>query len=311
MAQFGFFQYIRLKFVVSLIRLISWWKTPKPTFQLPSSIERHLMLIPSRDAGRFIKAWLYRPKIVTPEEGKRPILVNWHGSGFVLDGLGTDHHFCRRVVDVTRAFVLDADYRKSPETPFPGALDDVVDMLRWVGEQHWIFDVGRIAVSGFSAGGNLALVAASVLKEEYPNINIEIAVAMYPPVDLATDPRDKTVPKPINPIPARVAELFDECYTPDKETRTDPRVSPAFADPDLFSDRVLILTASGDTLAPEARRLGKNLVQGSRRVVNLEVRGVGHGFDKGCEEKSYEWRQREDAYKAVCRELYSAFHGGV
>ncbi|EEU33374.1 uncharacterized protein NECHADRAFT_89544 [Fusarium vanettenii 77-13-4] len=229
-----------------------------------------------------LKLSLYSPSANgTPSLAtKKPVVVNWHGSGFMLPSLGSDHDFYARIAKETGFVVLDADYRKGPE----------------VESRHQEFDLERVAISGFSAGANLALVASSCLKDSYPALKIQVTVAIYPPVDLSIDPEAKTVPHPIRPIPAAVARIFDACYIPDDSLRSDPRISPTFADPALFPEAVVILTCSGDTLAPEGNAMATKLQNGKRRVINQTLEGVGHAFDKGVREGTHEWEQRALAY---------------
>ncbi|UPL00516.1 hypothetical protein LCI18_011450 [Fusarium solani-melongenae] len=307
MAQINFFRYLLLKLAAVFLRLIMWWQQRKANLSLPTGLERKAIRIPSRDPARFIHGWLYSPFADgTPSLArKKPIVVNWHGSGFVLPNLGSDHDFCARVAKETGFAVLDVDYRKGPEVPFPGAVYDVEDTLKWVASQHQELDLERVAVTGFSAGANLALVASSSLKESYPTLKIQVAVAIYPPVDLSIDPEAKAVPHPIRPIPADVARIFDACYIPDNSLRSDPRISPTFADPTLFPEVVVILTCSGDTLSPEGNAMAAKLQNGKRRVINQTLEGVGHAFDKGVLEGTHEWEQRELAYSMAITELKS------
>lgn len=69
--------------------------------------------------------------------------------------------FCARVARETGHRVLDVQYRLAPEYPFPAALEDVEDAVNWVIKKAQDFDLSRFAISGFSAGGNLALATAS------------------------------------------------------------------------------------------------------------------------------------------------------
>ena len=85
-----------------------------------------------------------------------------------MPNLGQDHSFCEQIAREANVLVLDADYRKGPEHPFPGATEDVQDVLRWVQSQPRVFDLDHIALSGFSSGGNLALVASSELRRLMP-----------------------------------------------------------------------------------------------------------------------------------------------
>ncbi|KAI6779017.1 uncharacterized protein J7T54_004513 [Emericellopsis cladophorae] len=82
------------------------------------SCHRRAIRIPSRDLNRFIDAWIYYPPYRDPNVPS-PVVVNWHGSGFVIDNLGIDHAFCERIAREARVVVLDADCRKAPEHPFP------------------------------------------------------------------------------------------------------------------------------------------------------------------------------------------------
>ena len=144
--------------------------------------------IPTR--GGLLNAILYQPPTTTTTT-KTPILINWHGSGWVFPLLGTDALFLKRAAQECNIFVLDADYRKAPEYPFPLPLQDVEDVLRWVGSDsasELRIDAKRVAVSGFSAGAELALVASTVLRTTTLGeigVDIKGVVAFYPETDLS------------------------------------------------------------------------------------------------------------------------------
>ncbi|KAL6405754.1 esterase [Ilyonectria robusta] len=305
------FRYIQLKVAVAIIRFLLGWKqclAARRDIALGQDIGREKVSIRSRDLKRYIDGWLYYPpgySAASPPAAKLPILVNWHGSGYVVPSLGTDVAFCALVARSLGIFVLDADYRKSPETPFPGAICDVEDVLAWIEGQGDDFELTRVAVSGFSAGGALALVAASVLKKSRTQsmLQIPVVVAMYPPTDLSIAAEAKTVPNPQKIIPAPVARVICDCYVPDLATRKDPRVSPGLANPHDFPDTVAILTCSGDTLSPEANALASKLHDGKRKVVNITLEGVYHAFDKGCARETIEWKQRELAYSLAIKTI--------
>lgn len=306
-------RWLKIRFVVYLIRVLSGFRMrriAKQDLLVSDDITPRRIRIPSRDKGRYILGDLYYPpgtsSSSTPE--KKPVLVNWHGSGFVLPCLGSDRPFCARVARETGAIVLDADYRKAPENPFPAAVNDVEDTLRWVASQSEEFDASRIAVSGFSAGGNLALVASSSIRQELSSIGLQIPIvaALYPVTDISIDPATKTVPNPVRPIPANIAGLWDDAYTPDSAIRKDPRVSPSLAEPSAFPDTVVILTCEGDTLAPEAIALASRLEETNRTVVNKTFPNMPHAFDKGCKEGTKESEHRDVAYNLVIRSLKDA-----
>ncbi|KAF7551852.1 hypothetical protein G7Z17_g4696 [Cylindrodendrum hubeiense] len=311
MAEHGFFQYLRLKLIVSLFRFMTFRRRLagiEKDLAISDNPDRKLVQIPSRDTGRFIEAWLYSPPgSNTSPQAKKPVLINWHGSGFIFSNLSTDVAFCSRITRDTGALVLDADYRKGPEVPFPGAFHDVEDTLKWVASQPEHFDLQRVGVSGFSAGGTLALIAASSLRKQFVPLEISLVIAVYPGTDLAVDPATKTVPNPIRPIPAWAAAIFNDCYVPDVSLRTDPRVSPAFADPASFPATVAMITCEGDIFAPEGIKLAEKLVDGQRKVININIKGVRHGFNHAAEPGTNDWEQREYLHKVSIETVKEAF----
>lgn len=268
------------------------------------NVHHERILIPSRNPGRHLAADIYyHQSHLRSGTSKSPILINWHGSGFIFPLLGSDTLFCAQIARDTGITVLDVDYRKAPETPFPGPLEDAEDALAWVAAQPARFDLSCVAVSGFSAGADLALVIASTLRDAIADVTIQAAIAIYPVTDLSIPPETKTVPKPVKTHPLFLQHLFNDAYAPDKASRLDPRVSPGLADPAGFPDTVAIVTCEGDTFGPEGRALADKLVDGKRKVVNWTLKGVYHGFDKGCREGTWEWKQREVAYGLVVETL--------
>ncbi|GAB1320551.1 Versiconal hemiacetal acetate esterase [Madurella fahalii] len=306
----GFFTYLRLKVIAMLLRglLVVQGYVPLRRDRLLAQkipVHRERVRIPSRDPGRYIDAYLYHPPSLPV--GPAPVVVNWHGSGWVFPLLGSDELYCRQIAHDASIYVLDADYRKAPEHPYPGPLNDVEDALRWVGSQSSRFNVSRVALSGFSAGAHLALVAASALRESLAHLLTIVAiVAHYPETDLSVEPETKTVPTPIRPHPPAMLHFFHDAFVPDKSLRTDPKVSPSRADPAQFPQHVIMLTASGDIFSPEAVELTAKVDDGSRTVVVKTLEGVHHGFDKGAQRGTKEWAKREEAYEAVVKSLKDA-----
>ncbi|KAI1119571.1 alpha/beta-hydrolase [Nemania sp. NC0429] len=295
-------QYLYLKMVVTLLRMIitiSGRHRRIKALAPHDPQKRKSIKIPSRDQGRYIAADIYYPSTASQEP--LPVLVNWHGSGFIIPLFGSDALFCSRVAQEVGIAVLDADYRKGPETPFPGPLNDVEDVLLWIASQNQRFDSTRIGVSGFSAGGNLAIVAATMLRKKLAGIvDIPVVVSFYPLINLAAPPETKMVAEPVSPFPAWRLHLFNDCYAPNPSLRTDPAVSPYFADPDDFPGTVALVTCGGDVLRPETEELGEKLRRnnrGGRKIIEHVCEGVRHGFDNGViVDGSLEYVRREELY---------------
>lgn len=256
--------------------------------------------IPSREAGRTIKAHVYRSLSVAK---RSPVLINFHGSGFLLPLHGSDGPFCRQISRETEYTVLDVQYRLAPEHPFPAALNDVEDVVNWVLRQPTDFDLTKVAISGFSAGGNLALAASSTI---FPRDTFRAALAFYPVLDMYTKSSSKVSPDPKGkPIPPAIAGMFDRCYIPSQLDARDPRISPAYSSPDRFPDRILIVTAAGDNLAGEGEALAARIDKlPGRQVVCQRMQGCNHGWDKKAPEGTMAGDAKEKAYAMAVAMLW-------
>jgi acetyl esterase len=109
------------------------------------------------------------PRIYTPKgEGPFPLMVFFHGSGFVICDLDTHDGMCRNLCAGANCVVVSVDYRLAPEHKFPAAPDDCLAATRWGAENASALcgEAGRIMVAGDSAGGNLAAVTALRIRDE-------------------------------------------------------------------------------------------------------------------------------------------------
>lgn len=282
----SFVTYCYYKFLAVLLRTL---------MRLVNRISAHpdeVRHIPSREAGRTIKIHVYRAaKTSTPS----PVLLNFHGSGFLLPFHGSDDEFCRRVSRETKYTVLDVPYRLAPENPFPAALNDVEDAVNYALGRRNEFDLAHLSISGFSAGGNLALAASATL---FPPGTFRSLIAFYPALDLSVDAASKVAPDPrgrVIPIP--VARLFNRCYVPPNFDKRDPRISPRFAQLDRFPRRMLMITAEGDSLALEAEELAEKIeTQPGSYVVRQRMAGCNHAWDKRTQTGTPQESAKERAY---------------
>ena len=102
-----------------------------------------------------------------------------HGGGFVLGSVAAFDPVCRALANRAGAAVLSVEYRRAPETPFPGALEDCFAALEWLAARY-----GAVAVAGDSAGGNLAtVVARRSVEDGGPPLRFQLLA--YPMTDAA------------------------------------------------------------------------------------------------------------------------------
>lgn len=215
---------------------------------------------------------------------------------------GSDDEFALRMKNDTLYAVLDVQYRLAPEHPFPAAINDAEDVARWVLGRPKDYDISSISVSGFSAGGNLALgLSGHVL----PNNTFRNVLAFYPPVNIANRPNLKEAPDPSGrPIPPWVATLFNDCYTPPPIDRKSPAISPYYIDGDRFPNNVLLITCGTDNLAPEAEELAKKIesVPG-KYVVQRRMEKCDHAWDKSYKAGTAQEKAKDEAYDLAVKML--------
>ena len=126
-------------------------------------------------------------RIYTPQgHGPFPVLVFYHGGGWVICDLDTHDSLCRSLANRACCVVVSVDYRLAPEHKFPAAVEDACAAVQWVADNARRIggDPARIAVGGDSAGGNLATVAAIMARDHNgPRITYELLI--YPVTDLS------------------------------------------------------------------------------------------------------------------------------
>lgn len=131
-------------------------------------------------AEGLLAARLYVPRVLVSSGGGDPLLVFFHGGGFVTGSLDSHDAPCRVIAERAGVRVLSVDYRLAPEHPFPAAPQDCLAAYRWVvtHADELGADPTRLAVGGDSAGGNLAaLTAIAAAREGLP---LAFQMLVYP-----------------------------------------------------------------------------------------------------------------------------------
>ena len=124
-------------------------------------------------------------RVYTPAgEGPKPVIVYFHGGGWVIGELDTVDNPLRRIANRTGAVVVSVDYRLAPEHVYPAAFDDSYAATAWVAEHAAELggDPERVAVGGDSAGGNLAAAVAIAARDRQgPRLAAQLLI--YPVTD--------------------------------------------------------------------------------------------------------------------------------
>ncbi|GAA3544597.1 lipase [Aeromicrobium flavum] len=226
--------------------------------------------------GRTLTALIHRP---TGVGGRRPVIVNFHGGGWVQGSPDQSAWLASRVAAGSGATVISPSYRLAPEHPFPAAVDDTWEALNWIADHadELGLDVDRIGVMGDSAGGNLAAVAAQrSVVEGGPRLRAQVLI--YPAVEMY-EKFASELRMPDEPVlSAKNMSAFAHLYLGDAYGTQDPLASPLRAK--SFDDLpgAFILTADHDPLLDNGVHYRDALQRAGVRVRYREYPGAVHGF---------------------------------
>ena len=172
-----------------------------------------------------IPARLYKPS----EDPKLPLLVYFHGGGWVLGSFESHDGLCRRICDQAQVAVLNVGYRLAPEHRFPAAVDDAIGAFRWAVEHASEIGVDprRIAVGGDSAGGNLSAVIAQQTRGDA--VQPAFQLLFVPVTDLSRRTDSYAKFREGYFLTASEMDWYQDHYIGPDGDAADPRVSPLLA----------------------------------------------------------------------------------
>jgi acetyl esterase len=220
-------------------------------------------------------------RVYTPlGRGPFPLMVFFHGSGFVVCDLDTHDAMCRNLAAGSGCVVASVDYRLAPEHKFPAAPDDCLAATRWAAA-HAV-DLGadgrRVLVAGDSAGGNLAAVTALRIRDEGgPKLIGQLLI--YPVTDhfSAGFPSYQENAEGYG-LTFKGMEWFWNHYLADPAHATHPHAAPLRAASLAGLPPALVITAQYDPLRDEAEAYGEGLRQAGVPVEIRRWNGMNHGF---------------------------------
>ncbi len=247
-------------------------------------------------------------RIYTPEgAGPFPVVLFYHGGGWVQGNVDTHDWPCRAIADRSRAIVVSVDYRLAPEHPYPAAVDDAYAALVWVKANGKLLnaDPSKIAVAGDSAGGNLA-AAMCLMARDRRGPAIAFQALIYPGLDSAHLDTDSYRFFGTGYMLNKAnIERFIAMYLPDKRDRISPYASPLLARSHANLPPALVITAGFDVLRDEGEAYVKKLNDAGVRARASRYPGVIHAFVSAPKLLP----QAMQAIEEIAAELKKAFGG--
>lgn len=234
------------------------------------------MAVPGPAGG--IPLRVYRPEA----GGALPVLLFFHGGGFVMHNIASHDSLCRRLCNVCGCAVFNVGYRLAPEFPYPAALEDAYTALQWIhgNAEALEVDAARIALAGDSAGATIS-AALSLLARDRRGPGIALQVLCYGPAGCRGSGETASMQAFSGGgyvLTREFLALSQTLYTPGITDLSDPYLNPGQA-PDLSGlPRTYLVTAEYDPLRDDGELFAQRLREAGNDVTQYRAAGLMHGF---------------------------------
>ena len=248
-------------------------KQGKPALEMVADISHQLIPSPAGD----LLARVYLPQ----GKGPFPVLVYFHGGGWVIANLDTYDASCRALTNTARCMVVSVAYRQAPEHKFPAAAEDAYAALQWVmtNAAQLKGDPRRVAVGGESAGGNLAAVTCLMARDRQGKMPVH-QMLIYPITNYAFDtPSYQEIgTNPKVPLDRPGMEWFWDKYLKNPADGSNPYASPLRAKSLKGLPPATVITADIDPLRSEGQAYAQRLRTEGVSVKAINYTNVTHEF---------------------------------
>lgn len=247
----------------------------------PAMVRTQEALVPTSTGALRIR--VYDPGLSRPA----PALIYLHGGGFVLFSIDTHDRLMREYAAAGDFVVIGVDYPLSPESRYPGALDQIVELVDWLlteGETTIGIDPARIAIGGDSAGGNLSLATALRLRERgTPDLlrGLLINYGGFGP-DCSDEDERRLGGEGAVLDRAEMEYYFSSYLGSDPAARDDPYAVPLKASLEGLPPTLLAIPEC-DILAEQSYGMARRMRDAGVAVTSIVYEGATHSFLEAME----------------------------
>jgi acetyl esterase len=240
-------------------------------------VEDRTIFVADGADGREIAVRIYRPATA---DGPLPVVVFFHGGGWVVCTLETHDPYCRALATEAGVMVVSVDYRLAPEHKFPAGLEDCLAATEWVLAHTGELGASgsRVFVAGDSAGGTMAAVVALLLRDKGVT-RLAGQILIYP-VTAHYDPPTASYLEMAEGygLTRKGMMWFWDHYLKNKSEAADFRAAPLLAASLHGLPRAFVVTAEYDVLRDEGLAYATRLEEAGVDVTQVFAEGMNHGF---------------------------------
>ena len=228
--------------------------------------------------GQAVRLVVVRPAGIT---GTLPAFMFFHGGGWVLGDFPTHERLVRELVAGSGAAAVFVEYDRSPEAPYPVAINQAYAATAWVADHGRTIGVdgGRLAVAGNGVGGNMAAVVALMAKDRgRPNIRCQ--VLLWPVTNAAFDTASYDDFADGHFLTRNMMKWFWDSYTTSPRERQDVYAAPLQASTERLKGvaPAIIQTAEMDVVRDEGEAYARKLDHAGVDVISTRYNGLIHDY---------------------------------
>ena len=250
-----------------------------PVKKAPADIEKRT--IPGGPDGKDISITIVRPPNNSSENETLPVIMFFHGGGWILGGFDTHDRLVRELANNANAAVVFVNYTPSPEAKYPISVEQAYAATKWIFEngQTTHVDSSRLAVVGDSVGGNMT-AAVTLLAKERRGPPITFQVLFYPVTDASFDTSSYLKYQEGYWLTREAMKWFWDNYTSNQTNRKEPTVSPLQASIEQLKGLppALVINGENDVLCDEGEAYARKLLEAGVRVTAVRYHGTIHDF---------------------------------
>jgi acetyl esterase len=253
-------------------------------------VEQRAIVVDDRAGGREMAMRVYRPgeglaEGLSEAQGTLPVVVYFHGGGFVMGTLETHDPYCRGLTTEAGVIVVSADYRLAPEHKFPAGVEDCFAATKWVLEH--VGELGgdgrRVFVAGDSAGATMATVVALLLRDRIvkdKGVTALVGQILLYPVTRYCDPPTVSYVEMAQGygLTRKGMEWLWGQYLNDASEAKDFRAAPLMAESLAGLPRAFVVTAEYDVLRDEGQSYARRMEAEGVDVTHVLAEGMNHAF---------------------------------
>lgn len=226
-----------------------------------------------------VTGYLFVNRDVSDTSGLAPLMVYFHGGGWIHGNMDFYSIYLRYLSQVTESNILLIDYHLAPKFKFPTAIEDCYDALLWAidGAKYWKIDPDRIFIAGDGAGANLAAVASILLRDRKgPAVAGQILI--YPIVDCRLRTQSMMEYKDSPTLNEKMLNFYVKCYAREPKDILSPMFSPLLSTDLSRLPEALIIAAEQDPLSDDAKLYEEALKEAGTKAAIFVAKNAFNGF---------------------------------